>query len=320
MDKVVYVFPGQGSQHLGMARDIYKSRKFKHIRKIIDDASEIIGEDVIKLCTRRPPFLKGRREKMEAELSKSEKVQPAIFATSFALFKALETKSKNDWYAALGHSLGEYTALAATESLSFPEGVELVKKRAEYMRECSEGSGMAAIVRRDLNRSEVEEICSKTDCHIAIFNNCQQVVIGGPDKNLSDACEIAKEKGYMTFRIKMEGCPHTPIMKPAAEKLSEYIKRVNIRMAKRPIIANTSAKGIVDPDDIRSELVEHMYKPLLFSDCVEKCIYNGADIFVEIGPGKVASGLIKKIYPSARTFNVEDSKSAKSVANELYHI
>ncbi|MCJ7817070.1 MAG: ACP S-malonyltransferase [Candidatus Aenigmarchaeota archaeon] len=321
MGRIAYVFPGQGSQKLGMARDIYKN--YKPARAIFKKAYEIIekdktiDKDIIELCIKRPPFFKNKKEEKEKKLSYPTNIQPALFLTCAAFFQALESESKKDWYAALGHSLGEYPALYAADAFDFEEGFNLVKKRAECMTECSEGSGMVAIYGSIINSADIEEICRSTEVNLAIDNNYQQIVIGGYNANLEKACELAKKKGYSTFRLNIEGSPHTNLMKPASEKLGKYLKGMNIRMARKPIIGNTSAKGIVDTSDIRKELEEQLYKPFMFQKCVRTAIENGADTFVEIGPGSVVSGIIKRINPNVKRYNVEDEKSLEKTLKEL---
>lgn len=321
MDKIVYVFPGQGSQKLGMARDVYKN--YKPARAIFKKAYEIIekdktiDKDIIELCIKHPPFFKSKKEEREKKLSYPTNVQPALFLTCAAFFQALESELKKDWYAALGHSLGEYAALYAADAFDFEEGFNLVKRRAECMAEFSEGSGMVAIYGSIISSADMEEICRSAEVNLAIDNNYQQIVIGGYNANLGKACELAKKKGYSTLRLNMEGSPHTNLMKPASEKFAKYIEGANIRIARKPVIGNTSAKGIVDPADTRKEVEEQLYKPVMFQESVKMIIESGAGIFVEIGPGTVLSGIIKKINPNIKRFNVEDEKSLEKTLKEL---
>ena len=311
MNRIIYVFPGQGSQSIGMAREIYSG--FPEARRTFDHASHMLDADIVEMCLCDPE--KGHFDRM---FSDPMNAHPALFVTSSAYFNVLRKNCDKECYAALGNSFGQYTALYAVDAIDFDDNMGLVKKRAEYMKECAEGTNMAAIIgRKAIDQNDMSDILNLSGTEIALINSDRQLVLAGSKENVLKACKIAKMQGYKTLPIKIQGSSHASHMKPASKKLRAYLESVNIRDSRKPIIANSSASYISEPDEIRVELEKHLYMPVLFRDCIKKSIDDGADTFIEIGPGNTFSEMIKRDYPQITTFNMKDKYSIENTLRSL---
>ena len=306
--KVAFVFPGQGSQYVGMGRDLYET--YPEARAVFDEADEILGFDLSRLCFEGP----------KEELDDTINTQPAIFAMSIACLKALNPLfSLNPLFCA-GHSMGEYTALVAAGALDFADGLKLVRERGRLMKEAGEKhlGGMAAIIGLDAER--VEEICQKasfqlpaSSIQIANYNSPGQIVISGHREALERAMELARERGAKrVVPLAVSIASHSPLMQPAAEMLRRVVEATPFRKARIPIVANVTARPIAEPEEVREELVDQLISPVRWVESIEYMIAQGVTTFVEIGPKSVLTGLIRRIDKSVRTLNVGDVVGVKA--------
>lgn len=290
MGKIALVFPGQGSQSVGMGKGFAED----HLKK----AGDIIGVDLLKICFEGP----------EEELKKTEISQPAILTISTAALKTLQDKGISPDYVA-GHSLGEFSALVAAKAISFEAAVQLVHLRGKFMQEAvpvGKGS-MAAVL--NLSYDKVVEACKKaTTAGLVVepanFNSPDQIVISGDKEAVENASNFCKELGAKRVIPLQVSAPfHSSLMSPAAEKLKIELEKTFITDAVIPVVANFNAKE----ERLAAEIKENLYKQVtgsvLWVDSVNKMIQNGVDLFIEVGPGKVLAGLIKKINPNVEVKN-----------------
>ena len=294
--KTAFLFSGQGAQKLGMAKDLYD--EFDIVRETFDQASQVLGYD-----------LRGLIDNDEAKLNETQYTQPAILTTSVAILRLLsEQDIKPDLVAGL--SLGEYSALVASGALGFAEAVALVAKRGQYMTEAAPtGSGkMVAVMNTEA--ALIEEICEQASergiVSPANYNTPAQIVIGGQAEAVDYAVELLKEADVKRLiELKVSGPFHTAILKPASEKLAKELEQVNFNSFKLELISNTTAKVMKDTE-IKELLTRQVMEPVRFYESIETMKELGVQRFIEVGPGKVLSGFIKKIDKEASFTNVED--------------
>lgn len=320
--KITFIFPGQGSQYIGMGNEFYE--KFDFARDIFDEASQVLGYDVAHLILKKIRFGKIRHK---ADLNKTIYTQPAVLITSYLCFKVFETFCNEvnvhlDPAFLAGHSLGEYTALLAAGTMDFKTTLDLVKKRATYITEFSKtypDAGLMAVVNRgsELDHDKVDSLCGEFQVYISIINTKKQIVVGGFRKNLTSLAKQLKKENMHGIPLNVEGPFHTPLMKPAADKFKKALDKSNIQIGSKPVIANVSSDAIVDPDHIRNELYTQIFSNVDWRHSVEKIIANGGDLFIELGPKTILSRMIKDIAPSAKTLNVEDMETLKQTVKEL---
>ncbi|MFL5807737.1 MAG: ACP S-malonyltransferase [Roseiflexaceae bacterium] len=307
---IAFVFPGQGSQAVGMGRDLYEASPAA--RAVFDQADEILRFALTHLCFAGP----------EATLIATEHAQPALLTVSTALLAALAegtgVKESCGYWAGdstiapafvAGHSLGEYSALVAAGALSFPTALRLVRRRGELMAEADEGA-MAAIIGMD--EALLEAICREASSEgapvvIANYNAPGQLVISGAAAAVERAVGLAKTRGARrTLPLKVSAAFHSPLMRAAAEGLAEAIHAAPIVDAQVPVVSNVLAQPLSAVAAIRHELAEQVMAPVRWIASVRHMVDAGVDTFVEIGPGMVLTGLIKRIAPGVRLVNVSD--------------
>lgn len=279
-----YVFPGQGAQFVGMGKDLYDNSPLA--KELFEKANQILGFRITDL------MFAGTDE----DLKQTKVTQPAIFLHSVILAKVLGNEFKPDMVA--GHSLGEFSALVAAGALSFEDGLRLVSARAMTMQKACElqPSTMAAVL--GLDDSKVEEICAGIDEIVVAANyNCPgQLVISGSVKGIDMACEKLKEAGAKrALKLAVSGAFHSPLMEPARQELEAAINSTPFNKPVCPIYQNVTAKPTTNPDEIKKNLVAQLTAPVRWTQTVQNMIADGATEFVELGPGNVLQGLIKKV-------------------------
>lgn len=277
-----YVFPGQGSQFSGMGKDLYESDA--QARQMFDEANKILGFNITDI------MFAGSDE----ELRQTKVTQPAIFLHSVILAKVLGGKFTPDMVA--GHSLGEFSALVAAGAMSFADGVRLVSHRAQAMQRACElaPSTMAAIV--GLDDATVEQVCAEVEGVVPANYNCPgQLVISGSVEGIDKACAILTEKGAKrAIKLAVSGAFHSPFMEPARAELAKAIEETNFSAPVCPVYQNVTAKAETDPATIKKNLVAQLTSSVRWTQTMQNMIAAGASEFVEVGPGKVLQGLIRK--------------------------
>lgn len=292
-----------------MAKDVFEN--FEESREVFDTASAVLGYDLAHLC------LNGPAEK----LNLTENTQPAILAASIAILKPLTRKGLAADGAA-GHSLGEYTAITAAGGFDLENAIALVQKRGRYMQEAvPEGTGLMAAV-LGMERDALEKTCLQAAKNGIVapanFNSPGQVVIAGEKKAVESAMELAKAGGAKKVIPLAVSVPsHCSLMQQAGERLTRDLDAISIRDLRFPIVNNADAKFLQKAQEWKSSLIKQISSPLYWEDSIKNMAARGFDTFIEIGPGKVLSGLVKRIVKDARVLNVEDMKSMQETLNAL---
>ncbi len=301
-----FVFPGQGAQYVGMGRELYLN--YPEAASIFKRADEALGLAISRLCFEGP----------EEELQKTAVTQPAVLTTSTACLEVFKKEGAPVPSAVAGHSLGEYTALVAAGSFTFEDAVRLVRKRGQYMQEAVPlgTGGMAAVM--GLPAEEVIEICRRASVAgtvEAVNLNCPgQVVVAGDLDGLNAAGALAGKAGARRFVPLPVSAPfHSRLMKPAGERLAGDLESISITNPGIPVVTNVDADFVHTGSGVRDALIRQVYSPVRWEESIRLLIAKGINTFIEIGPGKVLSGLIKKICRAATIYHIEDKKSLEKI-------
>lgn len=306
MSNLALVFPGQGSQFVGMAKDFYDN--FDTAREIINKADEIVGKNFKNIMFSGP----------EEELKKTDITQPAIFSMSIAIYEIIKEKIKDKIKFCAGHSLGEYSALYAAGAFDIETGLRLVIRRGYLMQVASEKNpgAMAAVLGLDLEK--INNLCERvkdTGYLTAANINCPgQIVVSGSKEAVDAAESIAKELGAKRYiKLAVAGAFHSKLMQYASDELKKEIGSYDIKDLKIPVVANYTAKEIVKKEEVKDSLLQQIINPVRWIESIEYIKSKGIDTFLELGPGNVLSGLIKKIDKDLKIYNIEKVQDIEKI-------
>jgi len=301
---LAFVFPGQGSQYVGMGAELARTRRAA--AEVFEQASDIAGYELLQLCAEGPAEMLGR----------TKYTQPAVFTASIAVMRVLQSSGVS-CQAAAGHSLGEYTALVAAGVLSFADALEIVIRRAELMDMVVPGQGgMAAVM--GLDRAAVEEACqvarAKGVVQAANFNAPNQIAISGEKVALEEAIvEVRRRGARRVTSLAVSGPFHSSLMAGVGEELRLFLQRFAFSAPRITLVMNASGDVVSSPDVIKNLLTAQVSSPVLWEDSIKSLASAGFEDYLEVGPGQVLSGLIKRILPECRVDHVEDEKTLEKV-------
>ncbi len=290
--KRAIVFPGQGSQTVGMGKDFAEA--IPGCKALFDQANEILGYDLAGICFEGP----------QEELNKSNHAQLGIFVASAAAFKAMELQHPLEFDMLAGHSLGEWTALYIAGVVSFDDAIQVLKARGEFMQAACEVNPGAMLAVMNVDGGVLVDISEKAGCHVANFNSLGQTVLSGTAASIDQAEELVREAGAKrAVRLPVAGAFHSPLMQPAADRMAAFLADVELGEPRIPVLSNVTA-DVHDPASIRDNMVKQITSSVQWVASVQKLAANGVEEIVEVGPGKVLAGLIKRIDNTVAVRNI----------------
>ena len=302
--RLAFIFPGQGSQAPGMGKELFEN--FPVARQVFEEADDALGFAISRLCFDGPA----------EELQLTENTQPAILTVSVAAFRAMTEAGIPPPAFVAGHSLGEYSALVAAGVLNLSDAVRTVRARGSYMQEAVPvGTGaMAAVIGGEL--SEIQRVCEEASqgqvCSVANMNSPAQVVIAGNTEAVDRAIESLKGVAKRVIKLNVSAPFHCALMKPAQDRLAPDLEALTFNEPAMPVVTNVDARATIAPNELRDALVRQVSAPVRWSESMQLLAQQGVDTFVEAGPGKVLTGLMRQINRDVKTLNVEDAASLEA--------
>ncbi len=305
-EKIAFIFPGQGSQSVGMGQELIAN--YSEAEPIFEKAEDILGFDLQELCFNGP----------KTKLNNTKYTQPAVFTISYIIYQILNKQGIEPEIVA-GHSLGEYSALAAAGAFSFEEGLKLVQIRGRLMDEETRAEGsMAAII--GLSPEEVDSICEDVQgiLEVANYNSPQQIVISGQKSAVKDGMDLAEEKGAKkTVELNVSGAFHSSLMAPVQEKMRDIIETTNIDDTEIPVVLNISAESVTGKPEIKKELLLQLTNSVQWQKSIEFMINEGVETFIEVGPGRVLRGLLRRIDRSVTCYSTRSGQKISKIKEKV---
>ena len=307
MNKLAFIFPGQGAQVVGMGKDLYEH--YPAAKKVFDTADTVLGKKVTKMCFEGP----------EEDLKQTINTQPAIVTMSIAALEAFKSKLKLVPHFTAGHSLGEYCAMFCSGVMDLKTTLKAIQKRAALMNKVNKGK-MAAVLNAPEGSIEkaLKEASSEGYIDVANYNSPVQVVLTGDDKAIDKAGELLTQAGARRFvPLAVSGAFHSKFLNEASSEFGEFVKDLDITSASIPVVTNVDAAATIAAEDFRNKMPRQISSSVHWTQTIENMIKNGVDTFIEFGPGKVLAGLNRKINPEVKTYNVFDKESLESTVQAL---
>ena len=306
MKQTAFIFPGQGSQYIGMGKELHEN--FAVARQVFEEADDALHFSISALCFQGPPD----------QLKLTENTQPAILATSVAALRVLQTEHGITPKLTAGHSLGEYSALVASGAFDLSEAIQIVRLRGKFMQEAvpvGEGA-MAAIL--GMERDEIEKLCEEISegdvISPANFNCPGQIVVAGHTKAVHRAVDKAEERGKRAILLPVSAPFHSPLMKPAGSRLERELEKITVGDLTIPVVTNVEAEINTSKARVKDLLVAQMFHPVRWEESMRRMVQEGIERVIEIGPGKVLSGLMRRIEGGVETKNLEDVQTLKKLS------
>ena len=307
MTKIAFLFPGQGSQAVGMGKDLYDN--FDAAKNVFDSADKVLGKSITTICFEGP----------DEDLKQTINTQPSIVTTSIAALEAFKSQLNVEPYATAGHSLGEYCAMYASGVMDLDTTLKAIQKRADLMG-ATKGGAMAAILNAPEGSLEkaIKEASSVGYVDVANYNSPAQVVITGDEAAVSKAGELLSQAGARrVVPLAVSGAFHSKFMEGAGHEFESFVKELELNNASVPVFTNVDAQATVLAAEFKNKMPRQIYSSVHWTQTIQNMVNEGVDTFIEIGPGKVLSGLIKKIDASVKTYNIYDKDSLESTVNAL---